>query len=435
MLPMGIMGYFLLILVIIALIRVLNEKFIHMQGDIALVLFSSALSVVVLVISRFAGDSGFSETVSSIGSFQFSEYLLDGVLCFMLFSGAGKVNIRKFKANIKNISLLALLATVISSALYGFLFWAAAYICGLRLDIWLCILFGCIVSPTDPIAATGILNKLGLSKNVTSVIESESLFNDGTGVACFLFVKSIVSRSGEANFLLVMLKEVLGAFAVAFVVSFLLFRFMMLSKSPVTHIIVSLLDVSLCYAVCEECGFSGIIASVVCGMYFSYMKNKYSDKFAVTDTKGIYHSFWDAAEEILNSVLFVMIGLSLLGAKASEYLPFIVPAAVVIGLISRFAGVFSAGAINRKHGIPGNYNLPEYSALLTWSGLKGGLSLALAMSTAEFLGETEYLIAINLAYVTIFFTTIVQGLTTKIVYKRIERSKALRLRRESEAAR
>lgn len=211
---MGIMECFLIIFILIALIRVVNEKFIHMQGDIALVLFSSLISAVILAAGAFAGNSAFSDAVNRLGSFGFSEYLLDGVLCFMLFAGAGKVSSRKFKANIKTISLLALLTTVISSAVYGLLFWGAAMIFGIHLDIWLCILFGCIVSPTDPIAATGILNKLGLSKNVTSVIESESLFNDGTGVALFIFVKSIVSRSGDANFLLVMLKEVLGALAV-----------------------------------------------------------------------------------------------------------------------------------------------------------------------------------------------------------------------------
>lgn len=431
---MGIMECFLVIFIFIAAIRVINEKIIHMQGDIALVLFSSLISAIVLAAGAFVNNSAFSDVVNRLGSFGFSEYLLDGVLCFMLFAGAGKVSSRKFKANIKTISLLALLTTVISSAIYGLLFWAVSNICGIQLDVWLCILLGCIVSPTDPIAATGILNKLGLSKNVTSVIESESLFNDGTGVALFIFVKSIVSRSGDANFLFVMLKEVLGAFTVAFVISFLLFKLMTITKNPVTRIIVSLLDVSLCYAICEECGFSGIIASVVCGMYFSYMSDKKCDSMSVADPEEIYRGFWDAAEEILNSVLFVMIGLSLLNAKPSEYLAFIIPASIIIGLVSRFAGVLTSGAITGKRNIPGNYNLKEYSVLMTWTGLKGGLSLALAMSTAEFLDEPEYLIAVNLAYATIFFTTVFQGLTTKAVYGRIERSKSLRLRKESEAA-
>ena len=288
---MGIMECFLIILVLIVVIRAINERFIHMQGDIALVLFSSVISVGLLVAKNLAGECAFTDFVNEIGNFGFSEYLLDGVLCFMLFAGAGKVNFRKFKSNIKTISLLALITTVISSALYGLIFWAAGFVFGIKLDIWLCILLGCIVSPTDPIAATGILNKLGLSKNVTSVIESESLFNDGTGVALFLFVKSIVSRSGEENFLLVMLKEVFGALGVALVVSFLLFKLITLTKSPVTRIIISLLDVSLSYFVCEKFGFSGIIASVVCGMYFSYMTAKKSDSIIITDTEGVYRSF------------------------------------------------------------------------------------------------------------------------------------------------
>ena len=128
-----------------------------------------------------------------------------------------------------------------------------------------------------------------------------------------------------------------------------------------------------------------------------------------------------------------MIGLSLLSAKASNYLAFIIPASIIIGLVSRFAGVLTSGGITGKKNIPGNYSITEYSALMTWTGLKGGLSLALAMSTSEFLGETEYLIAVNLAYATIFFTTIVQGLTTKGVYQQIERKKSLRMRKESEA--
>lgn len=432
---MEIMEGFIIIFILIVLIRVINEKFIHMQGDIALVLFSSLISAVILVVDYFVDNSAFTQLVNHLGDFEFSNYLLEGVLCFMLFAGAGKVNIRKFKANIKIISLLALLTTVVSSAVYGLLFWAAAYLFGIKLDIWICLLLGSIVSPTDPIAATGILNKLGLSKNVTSVIESESLFNDGTGVAVFVFVKSIISHSGEAHFLLVMLKEILGALGVAFAISFLLFRFMKMTKSPVTRIIISLLDVSLCYAICERFGFSGIIASVVCGMYFSYMSHKKEDYMRVADPEMIYGDFWEAAEEILNSVLFVMIGLSLLNAKPSRYLAFIIPAAILIGLVARFAGVLITGIITGKRKIPGNYSLMEYSALMTWTGLKGGLSLALAMSTAEFLGDTEYLIAVNLAYATIFFTTIIQGLTTKTVYCSIERRKSLRLRRESEGKR
>ena len=428
---MGIMEYFLIIFILIVLIRIINEKFIHMQSDIALVLFSSLISLIALGVSLIIKNDSFSSFINSIGNFKFSEYLIDGVLCFMLFAGASKVSSHKFKANIKSISILAVVSTIISSVVYGLLIFSVFLIFKVKIDIWICILLGCIVSPTDPIAATGILNKLGLSKNVTSVIESESLFNDGTGVALFLFVKSIVIHSGEANFFVVMLREVLGALVVAFVVSLILFKLFKITKSPIMRIIISLLDVSLCYAICEKLGFSGIISSVLCGMYFSYMINKYKDLLCVNDQNDIYGIFWNAVEEILNCVLFVMIGLSLLSVEISQYVLLIIPCGIVIGLIARFIGVLISTVLSGKRNIPGNYSLMEYTNLMTWSALKGGLSLALALSTVSFLGNTEYLIALNLAYVTILFTTIVQGLTVKNVYLKIESCKLKRLKKVS----
>lgn len=428
---MGVMEYFLIVFILIVIIRIINEKFIHMQSDIALVLFSSLISLIALGASKLINNESFTSFINNIGNFKFSEYLIDGVLCFMLFAGASKVSSHKFKANIKSISLLAIVSTIISSIVYGLLFFSVFLLFKVKIDIWVCILLGCIVSPTDPIAATGILNKLGLSKNVTSVIESESLFNDGTGVALFLFVKSIVAHSAEANFFVVMLREVLGALVVAFVISFILFKLFRITKSPVMRIVISLLDVSLCYAICEKFGFSGIISSVLCGMYFSYMINKYRDSLCVDDQNDIYGIFWNAIEEILNSILFVMIGLTLLSAKVSQYIYLIIPCGIIIGLIARYIGVLISTFLSGRRSIPGNYNLIEYTNLMTWSALKGGLSLALALSTVSFLGNTEYLIALNLAYVTILFTTIVQGLTVKNVYIGIESCKLKRLKKVS----
>ena len=230
---MNIMDYLIIMLAMIVIINIINEKWIHLQSDIALILFSLIFSTVCIGINALLPGRPLSDALQQFSGFEFEAYLIDTVLCFMLFAGASKVNLRKFRQNIKAISLLALLTTVVSSLLYGILFWGAAIIFRLPVDIWICILLGCIVSPTDPIAATGILNKLNLSKNVTSVIESESLFNDGTGVALFVFFKSIVGHSGENNFLVVMLKEVLGALAVAAVVSFLLGRLVKDRKSVV----------------------------------------------------------------------------------------------------------------------------------------------------------------------------------------------------------
>lgn len=428
---MAAMELVILILLTIVVIGVVNEKWIHLQSDIALVLFSVAICAVLLILSRIPGMEGLGEKLKELGSFDFEKYLMDFVLCFMLFAGASKVNLHKFRTNIKPVCLLALLTTIISSVLYGALFYLAARLAGIRLDIWVCILLGCIVSPTDPIAATGILNKLGLSKNVTSVIESESLFNDGTGVALFVFVKSIVSQSGESNFLLVMLKEVLGALAVAFAVSFLLFRLMKLTKNPTMQILISVLDVSVVYLICEKLGFSGVIASVVCGMYMSYQMGSISRRREVTDPENLYDNFWDIIDHILNAVLFVLIAISFLGISFSSYIWFVLPAGIICVIISRFVGVWTASAMLRRNRIPGGYSMMEFVTLMTWCALKGGLSLALAMSTKEFLDTGTYLVVLNAAYATIFFTVLVQGLTIKRVYGRLEAHKAKRLGMEA----
>lgn len=431
---MSIMGFVIVILVFIVAIGLVNEKWVHLQSDISLVLFSLVVSVALLLIDMVVPGESLSEPLHQIASFEFEAYLLDTVLCFMLFAGASKVNLGKFRQNLKAISLLALLTTVISSLLYGVLFWGAARFFQVPVDIWVCILLGCIVSPTDPIAATGILNKLGLSKNVTSVIESESLFNDGTGVALFVFFKSIVGRSGGSNFLVVMLKEVMGALAVALAVSFLLGQLMKLTREPVRQILISVLDVALAYAICEHFGFSGVIASVVCGMYFAHVMGGQERKRQVYDPHNLYVDFWEILDSILNAVLFVMIGLSVLNVHVSSHILFILPVSVTAVILSRFAGVALSSLLLGKHKIPSSYSLLEFVSLMTWSALKGGLSLALAMSTREILDPDVYLVVLNTAYITILFTVVVQGLTVKSGYRLIERHKARRVRRQSQCS-
>ena len=290
---MNALVFLIIILAYIVIIGTLNERIFHLQSDIALIFFSLLLSIVLLVIRFIFPESSFSILVKSLGDFEFREYLMDGVLCFMLFAGASKVNMGKFKKNIRPISLLALLTTVLSSFLYGALFYGMACLLHLPMDIWMCVLLGCVVSPTDPIAATGILSKIGLSKNVCSVIENESLFNDGTGVTLFIFVRALIIYGSGEHFLELMVKEIGGAVAVALMVSYVLFELMKLTRNPVRYILISLLDVSLVYMICEHFGFSGVIASVVCGMFFSYSMEGMKRKAAVVDPENYYEDHYD----------------------------------------------------------------------------------------------------------------------------------------------
>ncbi len=423
---MNILLFLIIILAYIVFIGIANEKLLHIQSDIALILFSLLLSLLLALLRYLIPGSGLSSFIDNLGDFGFEEYLMDGVLCFMLFAGAGKVNMGKFRQNLKPICLLALLTTLISSFLYGTLFYVMASLFNIPMDIWTCILLGCVVSPTDPIAATGILNKIGLSKNVCSVIENESLFNDGTGVTLFIFVRSLIIHSGDSNFAVLMFKEIFGAFAVAITISWLLFKLMKLTRDPVKYILISLLDVSLVYIICEHLGFSGVIASVVCGMFFSYSMDSIERSVQVIDPHNFYGDFWEILESILNSVLFVMIGMLVLNLTISRHAPIVIPAALIILVLSRAIGVFISSILT-KNNIPGNYNLQEFVVLMTWSALKGGLSLALAIETEQYLPGDVFNIFMNVAYVTIFFTVLVQGLTVKKVYFALEKHKASRI--------
>ncbi|MBR6255841.1 MAG: cation:proton antiporter, partial [Lachnospiraceae bacterium] len=217
-------------------------------------------------------------------------------------------------------------------------------------------------------------------------------------------------------------------------VSYLLFELMKLTRNSIRYILISLLDVSLVYVICEHFGFSGVIASVVCGMFFSYSMDKMKRTAAVIDPENFYGDFWEIIESILNSVLFVMIGLLVLNMKLSPYAAVLVPAALLILIFSRAIGVLVSTILTGKK-IPGNYSLPEFVVLMTWSALKGGLSMALAIETAEYLPEGIYTIFSNVAYVTIFFTVLVQGLTVKRVYFGLEKQKANRLSKSNTAER
>ncbi|MCR4945846.1 MAG: sodium:proton antiporter [Lachnospiraceae bacterium] len=423
---MSLLVFLIIILIYTVFIGIINERFFHMQSDIALIFFSLLLSAVLLAARLLFPETALVSFVDKLADFGFREVLMEGMLCFMLFAGASKVNMGKFKKNLRPISLLALLTTLLSSFLYGGLFYLVALLFKIPMDIWMCILLGCVVSPTDPIAATGILSKIGLSKNVCSVIENESLFNDGTGVTLFIFVRSLVIHNGDSNFALLMLKEIGGAVAVALSVSFLLFRLMKLTHDPVRYILISLLDVASVYMICEHFGFSGVIASVVCGMYFSYSMEKIKRRATVIDPHNYYEDFWEIIENMLNSVLFVMIGLLVLNIKVSGYAAIAVPAALLILIMSRAVGVFVSTVLTGKK-IPGNYNMREFVILMTWSALKGGLSMALAMETVEYLPESISQVFMNVTYATIFFTVLVQGLTIKRVYFALEKHKAGRL--------
>lgn len=429
---MTALAIFMVSFFIIIVVGMLNEKIFRIPMDIALVLISAIFGVLILLISKVEipyVTSYFERIINGFSSFSFSDFLLHGVICFMLFAGASKLHFSKFVSNIKAISLMSLLTTVVFAVVYGGLFWLISLAFNLNVDIWVCILLGCILSPTEPRAVVGVLEKLGISKGTATVIESESLFNDGTGVALFVFVRGIVSNVHHENFFLAMFKEILGAALVAFVLSYITFKILKATRNPMMHIVISLFNVSCAYVLCEIFGFSGDIASVICGIYYAYHMDQIRRQRIITDEKNLYRAFWNIIDSLLNSSLFVLIGLSVMTLTFSVTAALVCASSILIVIVARAVGVSTSTLMIGHRKMPGGYSFSEFVSIMTWTALRGGMSLALVLSTKDLFANTPalYNILLDVTYVTILFTVIFQGLTSQYCYRLIEKRKAHRL--------
>ena len=410
---------------VIALVCVLgffNEKVTKLTYEIALMLFAMILGVLVLVGTIVFSDTPVGNIMKEVQSFDIHDFLMHGVLCFMLFAGSCNMKLKDFKEMARQVTVLSLVCTLLGAGFYGLLIYGASMIFNLNLSLPVCLMFGSIIAPTDPIAATGILSKFGLPKKTSFLIQGESLFNDGIGVALFVCFSGMVKASGSSDqsFLGVMFREVIGAVVVGIVVTvfcFLMYRF---SKHKFLKIFISLLTVSLAYSLCEVFHFSGAIASVICGILFSELRSRFCENEEKEHAE-IFDSFWETLDVFLNSLLYILLGLSFISILRMEHVLLLSAIAIIANLISRSSSLAISSLFMGK--IPDNFTHGGFITLFTWGGLRGGLSVALAMSTKDMVPENIYFIILGCTYAVVFFTTVIQGLTMKPVYKRISKNR------------
>ena len=407
------------IIAIVCIIGFFNEKVTKLTYEIALMLFSVVIGIGIMVVTHLSSDISVENIIKEVETLNVKEFLMHGVLCFMLFAGSCHMKLKDFKSQARQITVLAVVCTLLGAIFYAFLIYGAGRLLGHTMPLPVCLMFGSIIAPTDPIAATGILSKFGLPEKTSFLIQGESLFNDGIGVALFVCFSGMVSAtSGAASegFLAVMLREILGALVVAIVVSVLCFMMFRHSKHPQLKIFISLLTVSLAYAVCEALGFSGAIASVICGILFSEFRSKFGGSEDAEHAE-LFDSFWETLDVFLNSLLYVILGLTFITILRMESVLLLSAIAIIANLIAR-AGSLSLSSLIMGE-IPDGFSKSGFVALLTWGGLRGGLSVALAMSTKSILPEDVYHVILGCTYAVVFFTTVIQGLTMNKVYNRI----------------
>lgn len=415
------MNQFLIIVVVLLLFVVIlgyfNEKVTKFTYEIALMLFSVIIGIVCLVVGDFFGVEPVQKFVKGIGRIDLDAFLMDGVLCFMLFAGSCHMKLLNFKKHAKIISLLAIGSTLLGAVFYGLLFYGFSLLLNLGVSLPMCLMFGSITAPTDPIAATGILKKFNLPKQIGFIIEGESLLNDGVGVALFVCFSGMVTAEGGGGFFAVMFRELFGAVFVGLVVSVICFQIFKRTEDAPRQIFTSLLAVSMSYVACEYFEFSGAIASVVCGVMFSAQRNLQESRGNEMELKE-FDTFWEILDNLLNSVLYVLLGLSFLHILQMSKVLLVSVSVVIFNLIGRFCSVGAASLFAGK--LPDGYDKLSFTKLLTWGGLRGGLSIALAMSTQGMLPDGIYHLVLGGTYAIVFFTTIVQGMTMKKVYRNIE---------------
>lgn len=403
-----------LLLALSALFGWVNHYLIKLPHTIGLLLIALTASGGLLLLEYMIPALGITNRLqSAIGQIDFYSALMEGMLAFLLFAGALHVDFSFLRNQKWVIGLMATVGIMISTVLVGTSFWYIAGLFGLHIPYLWALVFGSLISPTDPVAVLGLLKTVDVPDSIEAKIAGESLFNDGVGVVLFSILLVIAGGSGHVEVSGLYIAELFfveagGGAVLGLVTGWLGYRAMATIDEYSLEILISLGTVAATYALAQRLHLSGPIAVVVAGLLIG----NHGALHGMSDTtKRRLFGFWEVIDEILNSILFLLIGLEILVLKFELSLILIAATAVPIALISRYISVsipifvlslrqtFTPGAI----------------PVLTWGGLRGGISVALALSLPPI---PEKPLILTATYAVVLFSVIVQGLTVKQVIKR-----------------
>jgi CPA1 family monovalent cation:H+ antiporter len=392
-------------LVITALLAYLNHRFIRMPTTIGVMAAALALSLALIGLDAVGVAHGLRAYEESLlRSIDFSDVLMQGMLSLLLFAGALHVDLSELKAYRWPVGVLAVLGTLLSTVVVGFGMWWALPLVGLDLPLMYCLLFGALISPTDPIAVMGILKSAGAPKELELVIAGESLFNDGVGVVIFslllgMLASGLTPTLGQGFELL--LHEAGGGLLFGLVLGYVTFRLLKSVDNYQVEVLLTLAAVTGGYALASKLHVSGPLAMVVAGL----MIGNHGRALAMSDTTRRYlDMFWELLDEILNATLFVLIGMEVLLVVFTFNELVAAGVAVVVTLLARLLTVGLPVAA-----LQGVFRLPRGSwTVLTWGGLRGGISVALALSLPP---GAERNTVVALTYGVVVFSILLQGLS------------------------
>ncbi|MCB0473094.1 MAG: sodium:proton antiporter [Flavobacteriaceae bacterium] len=401
------MDYFAIATVLVVLAAVfgyINVRFIKLPDTIGLMVITLLFTLAVLAFSYF-DDTLLQKEREFISRIDFRTVLLDVMLSFLLFAGALHTNFQQLKIQRKPILIFATLGTLVSTFLAGIFVFYTLKMIQLEVDFIYCLLFGALISPTDPIAVLGIMKKVGAPKKLETKIVGESLFNDGVGVVIFLTIYQIAKGSDEVTFghiAELFLVEVIGGIALGLVIGYLTYRLMKSIDDYDIEVIITLAAVMGGTLLAQYFHLSAPLAMVTAGLIVGNDTVRESAMSEVTEQ--YVDKFWELMDILLNTILFVMIGMEMLVLTYSKQYILAGFLVIPILLFARYLSLLLPIRIyNRKLEF-----VPKTNLIMTWGGLRGGISIALALSLTQTMERDLFLV---ITYIVVVFSIIVQGLS------------------------
>jgi CPA1 family monovalent cation:H+ antiporter len=392
-----------ILITITAAFAYLNFCYLRLPTTIGVMVISLVVSIFIILLD-LAGLDISSTAERMLLQVDFDETLMHGLLSFLLFAGALHVNLDDLAKRKWIIGSMASISTLLSTFIIGTLIWFVLGWFGLSLGYIYCLLFGALISPTDPIAVLSILRKAGAPKSLEVKITGESLFNDGIGVVLFIIISALAYGKVDMSagtMLGLFLEEAVGGALFGLITGFITYTLLSRVDNYQVEILLTLALVTGGYALALSLHVSGPIAVVIAGL----MIGNHGRLLAMSDlTREHLYTFWELIDEILNAILFVLIGLEVLIISFSPKLAIIGMIAVLVVLLARFISVSIPVKILERY----REFSPHTVKILTWGGLRGGISVALALSLPA--GSERELI-LSITYFVVIFSILVQGLT------------------------
>jgi CPA1 family monovalent cation:H+ antiporter len=388
-----------------------NARFLKLPTAIGLMLIALVMSLTLLL--PIPGSDGLEQDVKRmLGSIPFDDTVLHGMLGFLLFAGALHVKVSDLARYKATILLLASLGVILSTLLVGLGAWLLFYLVGLHIPLIYCLLFGALISPTDPIAVLAILKQAAAPKSLETKITGESLFNDGMAVVLFLMLAKIAVGGEEMDigiFLSVFFKEALGGLGLGLISGAIACQLMRTIDNYEVEVLITLAVASGAYAVAEHWHVSAPITVVTAGLLIG---NLARESVWSAATLRYVDSFWELIDQSLNSILFVLIGLEVMVLTMSGSIFLAGLLAIPLVLLARAISTgLPLAALKRFR----TYS-PDVVAILTWGGLRGGISVAMALA----LPHGHYRdVLVSVTYMVVVFSILVQGLTLSTVIRMI----------------